>query len=184
MNFLKNFFSQWYKYVLWALMSVFFWGWIFTLHADARPAHKLVLCVDRPEVRDEAMAEALSRELPKGIRLAAVHPFDYYIFSTDELLNADLYIVGEDSAAKYIESFLPLGETGLDPAGRPVWSQDGVAYGLLICKAGGEGAAASYIDYLDASSPPQNYYLFFGVNSVHQSDGAQLWLAQRVLSLP
>ena len=26
MNVLKNFFSQWYKYLLWVLVSLFFWG--------------------------------------------------------------------------------------------------------------------------------------------------------------
>lgn len=183
MRVLKNIFSQWYKYVLWALLSVFFWGWIFTLLTDARPAQKLVLCVDRPELRDEALADALSADKPEGIKLVAVHSFDYYIFDTEELRCADLYIVGGNEAEKYIESFRPLAETGFDAAGE-TWQHEGVAYGWKVYDAAsGEGLAASYISYAAAGEAPQDYYLFFGAESAHREDGKALRLAEALLKL-
>lgn len=184
MNMLKNIASQWYKYVLWALVSLFFWGWIFTLLTDARPADKLVLCVDRPELRDEALADALAESRPEGIKLIAVHSFDYYIFDTEELRVADLYVVGEAEAEKYIESFRPLAETGLAAEGE-TWSFDGVAYGLKVYDAAaGEGAAASFISYAGEGEAPQDYYLFFGTESAHKEDGKALRLAEALLALP
>lgn len=184
MNVLKNILSQWYRYVLWALISVFFWGWIFTLVTDARPANKLVLCVDRPELRDEALADALSADRPEGIKLIAVHSFDYYIFDTEELRTADLYIVGKDEAEKYIESFRPLAETGLAVQGE-TWSLEGVSYGLKVYDAAaGEGIAASFISYVGEGETPQDYYLFFGTESAHKEDGKALRLAEALLDLP
>lgn len=184
MNVLKNILSQWYRYVLWALISVFFWGWIFTLLTDARPADKLVLCVDRPELRDEALADALSADRPEGIKLIAVHSFDYYIFDTEELRVADLYVVGGNEAEKYIESFRPLAETGLAVQGE-TWSLEGVAYGLKVYDAeSGAGAAASFISYAGEGETPQDYYLFFGTESAHKEDGKALRLAEALLDLP
>ena len=184
MKILKNIFSQWYKYVLWALLSVFFWGWVFTLLTDARPANKLVLCVDRPELRGEALADALSESRPEGIKLIAVHSFDYYIFDTEELRTADLFIVGENEAEKYIQSFLPLEETGLAAEGE-TWRYEGAAYGLKVYDAAsGTGAAASYIAYTGEGETPQDYYLFFGTESAHREDGKALRLAEALLKLP
>ena len=180
---LKNIFSQWYKYVLWALLSLLFWGWIFTLLTDARPAQKLVLCVDRPELRSEALADAISEQEPEGIKLVAVHSFDYYIFDTEELRCADLYLVGENEAEKYIESFRPLAETGFSSPGE-TWTHEGVAYGWKVYDAQtGEGAAASYITYTAEGETAQDYYLFFGAESAHREDGKALWLAEALLGL-
>ena len=185
MSVLKNVLSQWYRYLLWALMSVLFWGWIFGLLTDARPEKKLVLCVDRPEVAEEALSEALERGRPEGIKLVAAHSFDYYIFDTEELRLADLYIVGENEAEKYIESFRPLDETGLPTAGRALWSREGVAYGLLVFDpAEGGGAAASFIRYVSEDEAPQRFYLFFGAESPHREDGKALRLAEALLKLP
>ena len=145
MSVLKNVLSQWYRYLLWALMSVFFWGWIFGLLTDARPEKKLVLCVDRPEIAEEALSEELERRRPEGIKLVAAHSFDYYIFDTEELRLADLYIVGENEAEKYIESFLPLEETGLPTEGRALWTEQLLAFAAegaergVALAVGGEG---------------------------------------------
>lgn len=184
MKILKNFFSQWYKYVFWALMSVFFWGWIFTLLTDAPAAKKLVLCVDRPALRDEALAETLSADRPEGIKLIAVHSFDYYIFDTEELRCADLFIVGEREASTYIESFRPLDDSGFAAGGRALWTHEGVAYGVRIYDAQTrEGAAASYIEYTAEGETPQSYYLFFGAESAHREDGAAAALAEILFGL-
>lgn len=184
MKILKNVFSQWYRYVLWALISVFFWGWIFTLLTDAPAAKKLVLCVDRPALQDEALEAVLSEQKPEGIKLVAVHPFDYYIFDTEELRCADLYIVGEREAERYIESFLPLSDSGFSAEGRALWTHEGVAYGLRIYDAEtGGGAASDYIEYTSEGETPQSYYLFFGVQSAHREDGAAAALAETLFGI-
>lgn len=184
MTVLKNFFSQWYKYLLWLLLSVIFWGWIFTLLTDAPAEKKLVLCVDARELQDQALAELLGESMPEGIRQVDVHSFDYYIFDTEELRTADLYVVGEHRAEKYIESFRPLGETGLVTGERRLWTHDGTAYGVLIFDAAsGEGAAKDYIAYAQPGEEQENYYLFFGAESAHREDGKATELAEHLLSV-
>ena len=75
----------------------------------------------------QKLADALSEEKPEGIKLVAVHSFDYYIFDTEELRCADLYIVGENKAEKYIASFRPLAETGFAAEGE-TWQHEGMAF--------------------------------------------------------
>ena len=185
MRVLKNFFSEFYRYVLWALVSVFFWGWIFSLMGDTVPAKKLVLCADLPELREQELADALEREKPEGIRMVMAHPFRYYIFDTEELRTADVYIVGENRAAEYIESFRPLEETGFETQGRALWTHEGRAYGVLIYDAeSSEGAAKAYLPYEHPEAETQNYYLFFGAESAHREDGKALALAEMIFKLP
>ncbi len=185
MTVLKNIFSQWFKYLLWALISVVFWAWIFTLLNDAPPNRKLLLCAEVTELEDGALSAALSESKPEGIRLVAVHPFSYYLFDSDEMLSADLYIVSESQAPKYIDSFGPLEGSGLAGSDRPLWTHEGRAYGLLIYDAAsGEGAAKDYIGYAPSDGEPEDYYLFFGARSAHREDGAAEALAKALLELP
>ncbi len=185
MKVLKSLFSDLHRYLLWLLISIVFWGWIFTLITDTSADKKLVLCVDRPELQDHALTLELEKELPEGIRMVKVHPIDYYVFSQDELEHADLYIVKASRAGELSWLFLPLADTGLEPDGRETWSLDGTAYGLCIYSAGsGEGALSSYIDYQTEWDAPEDYYLFFGANSAHLSDGAARQLAERLTLLP
>lgn len=185
MNILKNFFSQWYKYLFWLLISVIFWGWIFTLLTDTSAGRKLVLCADLPELRERELSDALEQDLPESIRMVAAHSFGYYIFDTEELRTADVFIVGEKRAAEYIESFRPLDETGFSAGDRPLWTADGRAYGVLIYDAEtGGGAAKAYLPYDHPQAEKQNYYLFFGAESVHREDGTPAWLAEQLFQLP
>ena len=43
MRFVKNVFSQLHTFILWALMSAIFWGWIFTLVTDAPAGKKITV---------------------------------------------------------------------------------------------------------------------------------------------
>lgn len=185
MTVLKNVLSQFYKYVFWLLICIFLWGFVFTQLTDTVPARKLVLCADLPELREQELTEELERDRPQGIRMVMVHPFGYYIFDTEEMRTADVFIVGENKAADYIESFRPLDETGFSAEGRALWSLDGRAYGVLIYDAdSGEGAATAYLPYAHPEVERQDYYLFFGAESAHREDGAALWLAEEIFTLP
>ena len=58
MRFWKNVLSQLHSFVLWALLSAVFWGWIFTAFVDDAPAgKKVVIYVDAP-VRMERELDA------------------------------------------------------------------------------------------------------------------------------
>lgn len=169
---LKNILSQWHKYLLWALLSLLFWPWIFSLVTEVPANSKLVLCVDAPALQEEEMARALSGELPEGIRQLAVHRFEYYLFDQKELSRADVYLVPESSAAAYAWAYLPLAEAGLDPGGHAVWEQDGVALGIYL-----EGTAGGFL------GPEERWLLCFGSGSVHREDGRALWLADQIIQL-
>ena len=185
MRVLKNIWNQMHMYVLWLMLSVILWGWIFGLLTDARPAHKLLLCVDRTQVEEQALSVELEKERPAGIRVIRAHRFAYYLFEAGELEQADLYIVGESRAEEYLAAFLPLEEAGVSAEGRQTWTHEGQAYGLLIYDAEtGEGAASAYIAYPEPGQEAENCYLFFGANSVHLEDGAAEQLAERLLSMP
>ena len=185
MKVLRSFFSDLHRYLLWLLISVIFWGWIFSMITDARPEHKLVLCVDRPELQDHELTLALEKERPDGVRLIKVHPIDYYVFSQDELEHADLYIIKASRAEELSWLFLPLADAGMPTEGATLWSLDGTALGLRVyCAETGEGALQSYIEYAAPGETGEDYYLFFGANSAHLSDGAARRLAERLLRLP
>lgn len=185
MKVLKSVFSQLHLYLLWALLSVILWGFVFGLLTDAGPEKKLLLCVDRPELPEQALEEELERDRPAGIRFVKTHAFSYYLFGGEELLNADLYIVGDDRASEFADSFCPLEKLALPAMERELWTRDGLAYGVKIYDAqSGEGAALQWIDYAAEGEEPRDYYLFFGVNSRHLEDGNAVWLAEKLLSLP
>ncbi len=106
-RFLKQAASQLHVYVFWAVISVIFWAWIFTMVNDAPREKKLTLFAYAP-VEEHALDLELEKEMPDGIRMIRAHSFDYAVFGTDELLNADLYLVPASAASEYVESFREL----------------------------------------------------------------------------
>ena len=65
MSVLKNVLSQWYRYLLWALMSGFFWGWIFGFVTNTDAAHKVVLYANVDEMQDKALALRLEEKFSR-----------------------------------------------------------------------------------------------------------------------
>ena len=178
MKILKNIWSQLHLYLLWLLASALIWGLVFSFLTDAPPEKKVTLFIDVESCRDAALREELEKTLPEGIRMIQVHPFSYAMFDEQTLLNADLYIVPESSIEGYRESFLLFPGAEL--------SQDLREGGIRVYDASsGEGTAADYIRY----DPAENYYLFFGVNSIHaaalsgRGDDAAVMVADRLLQL-
>ena len=168
MRVLRNIFTQLHEYVLWLLLSAVLWGWIFsTFLTDTKPEKKVVLYVDAVQCDDTGLSEALEEHMPAGIRMIKVHPYSYALFDTAALENADLYIFPASRAEEYWESFAPL--TGLGgEAGQLRWEKDGVPYGIRIYDAAKRrGGAMDYITYASSEGPPEDYYLFFGVNGLH-----------------
>lgn len=159
MRFFKNVFSQLHSFVLWALMSAIFWGWIFTIVTDAPMEKKITVYCYVPEIRDTELAVSLEEEKPEGIRMIQVHNFEYVMFDTGFIEYGDIFILPESQIAEYEELLLPGGE------------------GVKIYDAGaGSGGADDYIGYTD-----EDYYLFLGAKSVHLEDGKAETVAKRLL---
>ena len=163
MRILKNIFSQLHTFALWLVISSLFWGWIFTFVTDTTPEKKVTVYCDTPEVHDTELAAALEENMPEGLRMIKVHPFDYVMFSVDDFYQGDIFIVPASELETYAEVLAPVdGERG-------VKVHDAIA---------GTGIATAYIQYEN-----EDYYLFFGVNSVHLEDGKALEVAQELLTM-
>ena len=179
--------------LLWAMLSIFFWGWIFTLITDTEPENKLTVFVDAAIPDATALAVRLEQEVLGGqIRMVKAHPFTYAMLSSEELRCSDAYIVRESHLEEYREWFAPLPEdfAATLPAAR-LWQPEGVPTGVLIWDAEtGMGAAQSYITYSDPALADEDCYLLFGAASPHLTgnpgsvDDAALQLAETLLSLP
>ena len=148
MRVLKNIGSQVYLYLLWLLASVFLWGWIFTMITDTVPEKKVTIFVDAYALEDKALSIELEKELPEGIRMIRVHPFSYAMFQESTILNADIFIVKASEIGDYIDSF--------DGAGEKIYDAQS-----------GTGAATQYILYAPEGEVNEDYYLFFGADSLH-----------------
>ena len=174
MRVLRAIWSKLHVYVLWLLISAIFWGWIFTLVADAPAAKKVTLLIYAPECRETELDLELEKSIPAGIRQIRAHLFSYALFEEeDELSSADLYVLPARDASEMPAAFRPLPEELAEREG--VFLADGTAYGLPV-----GGAAASFVGY----PPGEDYYLFFGAKSGHIEDGAALAVAEAFLALP
>ncbi len=179
--------------VLWLMLSVFFWGWIFTFLTDAEPENKLTLFADAPVADATGLAVKLEQELKNdAIRMVKVHPFTYAMLDGEQLRRADVYIVRASHVEEYREWFAPL-PAGFVPEGEEdaVLLLEGVPWGLRIYDAaGGTGIAREHIGYHDPSLPDEDFYLMFGKASVHLTaneggvDDEAVHLAETLLTIP
>ena len=163
MKTLKRIFSHLHTFVLWLLISALFWSWIFTFVTDASPERKITVYCDVRQLEDTALAVALERNMPEGLRMIQVHSFDYVMFGVDAFYQGDVFIVPASEVETYAEFLAPV---------------DGVD-GVKVYDAGtGTGAATAYIHYAD-----EDYYLFLGSGSVHLEDGKALDVARRLAAM-
>lgn len=168
--------------LLWLVLSVILWGFVFTRITTYAPEDIIALYVDGEVPGGKALALLLYEEAGENIRAVHVRPFTYAMFGGDELRDADLFILPEESVETYRECFAPLPE-GMAAQG-DVMEREGLPYGLKVYDAGtGEGVAKAYIAYDNNLYVPQNYYLFFGNQSAHLEDGLAVRYAQRLLSI-
>ena len=160
MKTIKKIFSQLLIYCTWIIISTLVWSWLFNIATDTSAQKKITVFVEAEEVSDNAFAVYLESVMPEKLKMVKVHPFSYAMFDEYTLTHADIYIVKADEAEKYIESFAPI-ENRED--GKEYFEYDGKTYGIKIYDAAtGRGSEKEYITYSDC-----DYYLFYGVNSVH-----------------
>ena len=181
---LKSILRNWYRYVLWALISLVFWSWVVVRVTDTIPARKVVLYADLPALDGEGLELKLEEDMPEGIRFVKAHAFEYAMFNQQAVLKGDLFLVSDRFVDEFIESFVPI-----DPAAFPgasFYEKDGVAYGVCVYdEAAGLCTAGDYVTYLAG----ERCYLFFNAESMHlgawngSSDDAAIAIAQQFLGL-
>lgn len=142
---------------------------------------KISVLIEADAVKDNDLAIILEENIPKELKTVTVHPFSYVMFEANTLLGADIFIVGESNAEKYIESFVPLQATDE----YEYLFLNGVPYGIKIYDhVSKTGSATEYISYGD-----EDYYLFFGSRSVHlgalndSKDGYAFDIAKKLIKI-
>ena len=168
------------------LVSAVFWSWIFTLLTDTGRENKIVIYADMKDFRWKDLAVTLEEKVPETIRFVQVHPFTYAMMNSSDLEQADLYIMTAAQAEEFSRFTAPL-PTDL-PEELASLPRDESLGGLLLFDAeAGSGAAVDYLNY--AYLPGENWYLFFGANSLHlpaeenKEDAAAMITACVLLSL-
>ena len=136
--------------LLWLVLCAFFWGKVFMILTDTAPENKITVFIDARVPNETALAVELEKEMVSPIEMVKVHSFTYAMMSADALSAADIYIVPAANVQEYQEWFSQTPEE-------------------MLIYDGKAGAAEQYISYEDL--PGEAYYLFFGKNSVHLTDG-------------
>lgn len=180
---LGSFFGKLPKYLLWLVASTILWLWIFTFLTDAPAAKKVTLYADVPALAEPGLSVALEEHMPEGIRMIRAHAFDYFMFGDPRTGGGDLYVLPVSAFAAYRSILAPIDP----PEGADCYVDGGAAYGVKVYDAAtGEGAALDYIRYTGKDLPAEDYYLFFGKDSLHTGaqDTAAYFVAERFLRLP
>lgn len=180
---IRRFFSAIPKYLLWLVVSSLFWLWIFGFLTDAPAEKKVTLYADVPALAEPDLSVALERELPDGIRMIRAHSFDYFMFGEPESAGGDLYLLPVSAFAAYRDVLAPIAPAEEEN----LFYDGGLPYGVKVYDAAtGSGAALQYIRYTDEDAPAEDYYLFFGKDSLHTGtrDSAAYAVAETFLELP
>lgn len=152
--------------ILWLMLSIFLWGFVFNLITDAPAAQKITLCVDAETPGATQLAVLLEEKLDGKVRMVKVRPFSYAMFDSGTLTGADLFIVPASHAEIYQEWFSHLPEEFRDQG--LSLEIDGVTYGIRAYNAAvGTGIAKDCIQYVSLDAEKEDFYLFFGKESVH-----------------
>lgn len=151
--------------ILWLMLSIFLWSFVFNFLTDAPREEKLVIFIDAPVKEETHLAAALEEKMPEGIRMVQVRPFSYAMMGSDDIENADLYIISQSAAEEYAGWFPPLPD---EMQQGEVLMMEGIPAGVKIYDAASQsGPAMEYIQYAVPGKEEEDYYLFAGKNSLH-----------------
>ncbi len=165
-RFLRNVFSQLHSFAAWAIVAAIFTGWIFTNVTDTKAAKKVEIFVNAYEMENMELRLELEENLPEGIRMIKVHRFTEALFGDRTFLNADIYIVRASDVEELRDAF----------------SSEGIK---VYDAETGRGAADGYISYWVPGAESEDYYLFYGINSLHtgKQDTAAFYVAERFMEI-
>ena len=159
--------------ILWLMFSIFLWGFVFNLITDAPPREKITLCVDAETPGATELAVLLEEKLNGQVRMVKVRPFEYAMFDSGTLTGADLFIVPASHVEIYQEWFCPLPEEWKEQD--LILEIGGTVFGVRVYNAAEDkGVAKDCIRYAGPNGEKEDYYLFFGKNSIHvaENEGA------------
>ncbi len=165
-RFLRNVLSQLHSFAAWAIVAAIFTGWIFTNVTDTKAAKKVEIFVNAYEMENMELRLELEENLPEGIRMIKVHRFTEALFGDRTFLNADIYIVRASDVEELRDAF----------------SGEGIK---VYDAETGRGAADGYISYWVPGAESEDYYLFYGINSLHtgKQDTAAFYVAERFMEI-
>lgn len=169
--------------LVWAVISVFLWGFVFLQLTDTDAEHKIVIFADCTVNDRHALAVELEKAMPEEIRTVQARPFTYAMMGGSGLDTADIYLVPEKDIEQYSTWFAPLPDGWHGDRDRRE-TAGGAAAGLRIEPAE-TGPDARYIAWTDENGETDAYYLFFGASSVHtgSADSAAVTAAERLIEL-
>ena len=153
MKFLRNVLSRLWLYLVWLVISVMIWGQVYSVITDTTPDKKISVYVESPEVMSTEFSAELENTLPEGLRFIKVRPFTYAMFYDETFFKADIYIVPESEIEELSDAFTGEG-TELS------------------------GGALAYFE-----TNGEAYYLFYGKDSQHLSDGKAAEVGERILNM-
>lgn len=129
---------------------------------DTSASKKITLFVEANSVKDAEFSVLLEDDMPPKLKMIKIYTSSDTSFESYALVGADLFIVKGSDAEKYIDSFAKLEKK----EGFEYYYHGGTAYGIKVYdKETKKGSATKFISYED-----DDYYLFFGINSVHLGD--------------
>ena len=165
-RFLRNVFSQLHSFAAWAIVAAIFTGWIFTNVTDTKAANKVEIFINAYETENMELRLELEENLPEGIRMIKVHRFTEALFGDRTFLNADIYIVRASDVEELRDAF----------------SGEGIK---VYDAETGSGAADGFISYWVPGAESEDYYLFYGINSLHtgKQDTAAFYVAERFMEI-
>ncbi len=165
-RFLRNVLSQLHSFAAWAIVAAIFTGWIFTNVTDTKAAKKVEIFVNAYEMENMELRLELEENLPEGIRMIKVHRFTEALFGDRTFLNADIYIVRASDVEELRDAF----------------SGEGIK---VYDAETGRGAADGFISYWVPGAESEDYYLFYGINSLHtgKQDTAAFYVAERFMEI-
>ncbi len=165
-RFLRNVLSQLHSFAAWAIVAAIFTGWIFTNVTDTKAANKVEIFINAYETENMELRLELEENLPEGIRMIKVHRFTEALFGDRTFLNADIYIVRASDVEELRDAF----------------SGEGIK---VYDAETGRGAADGFISYWVPGAESEDYYLFYGINSLHtgKQDTAAFYVAERFMEI-
>ncbi len=186
---IKKFFSKLPPFVIWLLISAFFWSWIFNLVGDTTTFKKVSVYIDCSTCAKVDLTVKLEEDLPEGIRMMKVHPLSYVAFDEATMLMGDILILRESRVQDFLPALHPV--TGLELAGEgETYYYEGVPYGFRVYNGDtGEGILSEYVTFLAPGEQQEDFYLFFLYQSNHlgplreSRDDAAIEVAARLLGM-